>query len=35
MVVPPTLTAQQFAESVRADGVIWQNLARGADLKEK
>lgn len=35
MIVPPTLTAQQFSESVRADGVIWQNLAKGADLKEK
>lgn len=35
MIVPPTVTAQQFADSVRADGVIWQNLARGADLKDK
>jgi len=35
MIVTPGRTAQGFADAIRADAVIWQGLARTADLKEK
>ena len=35
MIVPPARTAAQFAESIKADAVIWQGLAKTTDLKDK
>jgi tripartite-type tricarboxylate transporter receptor subunit TctC len=35
MIVPPTLNAAQFADSVREDGKLWQALAISAGLKNK
>ena len=35
MIVPPNRTAAQFAESIKADAVIWQGLAKTTGLKDK
>ena len=35
MIVPPNRTAKEYADSIRKDAVIWQGLAKAANLKEK
>lgn len=35
MIVPPNRTAKQFADSIKADAVIWQGLAKTTDLRDK
>ncbi|MDH0738905.1 Bug family tripartite tricarboxylate transporter substrate binding protein [Achromobacter spanius] len=35
MIVPPTISAKEFAASIKRDAVIWQGLAKVADLKNK
>lgn len=35
MIVPADISAQEFASSIKRDAVIWQGLAKVADLKNK
>lgn len=35
MIVPPTISAKEFAASIKRDSVIWADLARKADVKGK